>query len=181
MHPTGDDRTREFEDLVHAYYRPLYQFAYGLSRDEAEASDLTQQTFYIWAGKGHALRDPSKAKTWLFTTLHREFLKTRRHQKRFPHRSLDESRDDMPYPSPSLVEQLDSGAVLEALATLDEIFRAPLVLFYLGEHSYKEISDILSLPIGTVQSRISRGKEQLRGALAPGGRSSDGAAQVQRG
>ena len=55
------------------YYRPLYQFAFTLTRDEADACDLTQQTFYIWARKGHQLRDQSKVKTWLFTTLHREF------------------------------------------------------------------------------------------------------------
>jgi RNA polymerase sigma-70 factor (ECF subfamily) len=174
MHPTGDDKTWDFEDLVSAYYRPLYQFAYSLVHHEAEASDLTQQTFYIWARKGHTLRDPSKAKTWLFTTLHREFLKSRRHQRLFPHRTIDEADDDLPDPSPSTVEQLDSDAVLEALATLDEIHRAPLALFYLGEHSYKEISDILSVPIGTVQSRISRGKAQLRGVLTRGGTSNDG-------
>jgi RNA polymerase sigma-70 factor (ECF subfamily) len=56
------------------YYEPLYQFAFSLARDEADACDLTQQTFCIWAAKGHQLRDASKVKTWLFTTLHREFL-----------------------------------------------------------------------------------------------------------
>ncbi len=180
MHPTDDD-TRQFEDLVRAYYGRLYQFAYSLAHDEAEASDLTQQTFYIWAGKGHALRDPAKARTWLFTTLHREFLKTRRHEKRFPHRPLHDADDDLPDPSPSIVEQLDSGAVFDALATIDAIYRAPLVLFYLGEHSYKEIAEILSVPIGTVQSRISRGKELLRGALTRGGTSNEGTERVHRG
>ena len=181
MHLTSDNKTLMFEDLVNAYYRPLYQFAFSLAHQEAEASDLTQQTFCIWAGKGQALRDPSKAKTWLFTTLHREFLRTRRHQKLFPHRALDETNGDLPDPSPSTVEQLDSGTVLEALAGLEEIYRAPLALFYLGEHSYKEISDILSVPIGTVQSRISRGKTQLRDLLSRGGASRDGTERVSRG
>jgi RNA polymerase sigma-70 factor (ECF subfamily) len=181
MHPTNGDETWDFEELVNAYYRPLYQFAYSLAHDEAEASDLAQQTFAIWAGKGHTLRDPSKAKTWLFTTLHREFLKSRRHQKQFPHRTLDEAHDDLPDLSPSTIEQLDSGAVVDALATLDEIYRAPVALFYLGEHSYKEIADILSVPIGTVQSRISRGKEQLRSVLTRDRTSSEGTEQVHRG
>ena len=74
----------DFESLVNAHYRPLYQFAFSLAHSEAEACDLTQQTFYIWARKGHQLRDTSKVKTWLYTTLHREFLKTRRRQTRFP-------------------------------------------------------------------------------------------------
>jgi RNA polymerase sigma-70 factor (ECF subfamily) len=172
MHHT--DQARVFEDLVNAYYRSLYQFAYSLVHQEAEASDLTQQTFLIWARKRHTLRDPSKAKTWLFTTLYREFLKARRHEAVFPHRALDAADESLPNPSAATVERLDSAAVLEALATLDEIYRAPLELFYVGEHSYKEISDILSVPIGTVQSRISRGKAQLREALARAGRSDDG-------
>src|SRR5437899_5977150 len=78
----------DFESLVNRYYQPLYQFAFSLTHREAEAGDLTQQTFLVWATKGHQLRDPSKVKTWLFTTLHREFLKTRRRQSRFPHQEL---------------------------------------------------------------------------------------------
>ena len=70
----------DFESLVAAYYEPLYGFAFGLTRNEADACDLVQQTFSIWANKGHQLRDTSKVKTWLFTTLHREFLGARRKQ-----------------------------------------------------------------------------------------------------
>ena len=55
----------DFDSLVADYYRPLYQFAVTLTRDEADACDLTQQTFYIWANKGHQLREKSKVKTWL--------------------------------------------------------------------------------------------------------------------
>jgi RNA polymerase sigma-70 factor (ECF subfamily) len=80
-----------FEGLVDRYYQPLFQFAFSLARDEADACDLTQQTFCIWAAKGHTLRDASKAKTWLFTTLHREFLGIRRSQARFPHVELEEA------------------------------------------------------------------------------------------
>src|ERR1043166_8931387 len=91
----NDDSARysvslDFESLVARYYRSLYQFAFGLTRVEADACDLTQQTFYIWATKGHQLRDVTKVKTWLFTTLHREFLESRRRQKRFPHYELSQ-------------------------------------------------------------------------------------------
>jgi len=79
-----------FESVVATYYEPLYQFAFGLTRVEADACDLTQQTFYVWATKGHQLRDETKVKTWLFTTLHRAFLESRRRQTRFPHFELDE-------------------------------------------------------------------------------------------
>jgi len=63
----------DFESLVASYYRSLYQFAFSLTQAEADACDLTQQTFYVWATKGHQLRDASTVKSWLFTTLHREF------------------------------------------------------------------------------------------------------------
>jgi len=70
----------DFDSLVSLYYGPLYQFAYSLAGTPADASDLTQQTFYIWATKGQQLRDAARVKTWLFTTLYREFLRGRRRE-----------------------------------------------------------------------------------------------------
>src|SRR5215467_13019851 len=86
----------DFENLVACYYGSLYQFAFSLTQAEADACDLTQQTFYIWATKGHQLRDKSKVKSWLFTTLHREFLESRRKLTRFPHCELSELEGDLP-------------------------------------------------------------------------------------
>jgi RNA polymerase sigma factor (sigma-70 family) len=151
----------DFESLVASHYQPLYQFAFSLTRDEAEACDLTQQTFCIWAAKGHQLRDVSKVKTWLFTTLHREFLGTRRKQTRFPHVELDHASADLPVVPPANVNQLDVAQLLAALAQLDEIYRAPVALFYLQDHSYNEIAEILEIPLGTVKSRLTRGLARL--------------------
>src|ERR1700688_4898441 len=103
----------EFDSLVTRYYGPLYQFAFSLTRAESDACDLTQQTFYIWATKGQQLRDPSKVKTWLFTTLHREFLATRRRQDRFVHHELSDVDFELPAVSPNLINKLDSGEVLQ--------------------------------------------------------------------
>src|SRR6476661_4443934 len=80
----------DFESVVACYYEPLYQFAFSLTRTEADACDLTQQTFYVWATKGHQLRDISKVKTWLFTTLHRAFIQRRRKLSRYSHEALEE-------------------------------------------------------------------------------------------
>lgn len=160
----------EFESVVASFYEPLYQFAFSLTRAEADACDLTQQTFYVWATKGHQLRDPSKVKTWLFTTLHRAFLESRRRQVRFPHYELDEVPLDLPTLSPATVNQLDSAQVLQALAQVDEIYQAPVALFYLEDCSYKEIAEILDIPIGTVKSRMARGISQLQGILTHGER-----------
>ncbi len=159
---------QEFELLVSRYYSILYQFAFSLARNEDDACDLTQQAFYAWARKGHQLRDRSKVKTWLFTTLYREFLEKRRRQIRFPHYELSEADPDLPNVSPASVNELDSSTVLQSLAQLEETFQAPLALFYLEEHSYKEIADILGIPLGTVKSRISRGIAQLHRILTRG-------------
>src|SRR6476620_502306 len=108
MAPTNDNRSTQsvsldFESLVARYYSSLYKFAYSLTQAEADACDLTQQTFYVWATKGHQLRDQSKVKTWLFTTLHREFLESRRRHTRFPHYELSQVPLDLPTLSPATV------------------------------------------------------------------------------
>jgi RNA polymerase sigma-70 factor, ECF subfamily len=155
----------DFENLVTAHYGPLYQFAFSLTRDEAEACDLTQQTFCIWAAKGHQLRDVSKVKTWLFTTLHREFLGSRRRQTRFPHVELEYAAAELLSVSPATIYQLDSGQLLNALGQLDEIYRAAIMLFYLEDYTYNEIAEILGIPLGTVKSRLTRGLEKLHHLL----------------
>jgi RNA polymerase sigma-70 factor (ECF subfamily) len=156
----------DFESLVDRHYEPLYQFAFSLARDEADACDLTQQTFCIWAAKGHQLRDVSKVKTWLFTTLHREFLGARRKQTRFPQVELEQATPELPVISPASVNQLDAAQLLEALAELDEIYRAPVALFYLQDYSYNEIAEILEIPLGTVKSRLTRGLARLHQSLS---------------
>jgi DNA-directed RNA polymerase specialized sigma24 family protein len=67
----------------------------------------TQQTFYIWAAKGHQLQDRSKAKSWLYTTLHREFLAGQRRQHRFRHYELTEVSSELPSIDPALVNRLE--------------------------------------------------------------------------
>ena len=72
---------------------------------------------------------------------------------------------ELPPVLPEVVTSLDAAQAVEALQEVDEIYRAPLTLFYLENLSYKEIAETLELPIGTVMSRLSRGKEQLKKAL----------------
>ena len=158
--------TLDFESVVARHYEPLFRFAFSLTRSEADACDLTQQTFYIWATKGHQLQDPSKVKTWLFTTLHRQFLETRRRESRFPHHEIEGIEHELPHISPEAARKLDSSEVFDALTLVDAIYQAPVSLFYLEDCSYKEIAEILAVPIGTVKSRISRGIVQLQKILA---------------
>src|SRR5256886_6477533 len=154
----------DFQQLVDRQYAPLFRFALSLAKSEADAADLTQQTFFLWASKGDQLRDRSKARSWLFTALYREFLNRRRHEVRFPKVELDDVREQEMSILPN-VNAFDSATVLQGLREVDEPFRAPLTLFYLEQLSYQEIADMLEVPIGTVMSRLSRGKALLRQRL----------------
>ena len=156
----------DFTNLVANHYEPLYQFAFSLTRNEPDARDLTQQTFCIWAAKGHQLRDTSKVKTWLFTTLHREFLGIRRKLTRFPQVTLEDASVDLPVVPFSTVERFDVAQMLNALSQLDEIYQAPVALFYLQDYSYIEIAEILEIPLGTVKSRLARGLARLFQSLS---------------
>jgi len=160
--------TDQFEAIVCEHYESLFRFAMSLTRAESDAWDLTQQTFHVWATKGHQLSDISKVKAWLFTTLHREFLKARRKQTRFSHCHLEEVADELPVLSTEAAYQADCCEVLRALAKLDEVYQAAVALFYLDDCSYKDIALILDVPLGTVKSRIARGIVQLREILSDG-------------
>lgn len=149
-----------FEKIVEAFYPSLYRFALSLAKHEEEACDLTQETFRRFANKRHQLREISKAKTWLFTTLYREFLRGNKERNRFVPLVADESTLNA-----ELSTDPDAATAVQTLMKLDDVYRAPLVLFYLREHTYAEISEILGIPMGTVMSRISRGREILRQLL----------------
>jgi RNA polymerase sigma-70 factor (ECF subfamily) len=151
--------------LVEKFYMPLYRFGLSLTRKESDAGDLTQQTFYRWQTKGHQLRDAAKVKTWLFTTLYREFLAKKRHDRHFVDVEDDSVFVEPEHISPSFVDTLDAAIVQKALLALHDRYRAPVTLFYIQQHSYREIAEILEIPIGTVMSRISRGKAELRESL----------------
>lgn len=157
----------EVERLVNDHYEKLYRFAMSLARNEAEAADLTQQTYYILAEKGGQLRDLAKAKSWLFTTLYREFLKLRRHTSRHTDIESDEFRGAEFFTiDANAASRADASLVMNALGRVREVFRVPVALFYIDDLNYREIAEVLDVPIGTVMSRLSRGREELRVELA---------------
>ena len=95
--------------------------------------------------------------------MYRSFLGQRRRAERFPHLALDGVT--LPAIDSTVGEQLDAGTVSSALAQIEEPFRSVLTLFYLEDHSYREIAEILNIPVGTVMSRLSRGRKLLREQL----------------
>lgn len=156
----------DYEQAVSSFYEALYAFAYSLAGNENDACELTQETFARLLSKGGQVRDPSKLKSWLFTTLYRVFLGWKSRESRLPHIEISTIEHELPAVAPEIVDTLEHETVQETLLELDERYRVPLMLYYLEEHSYEEIAQLLEIPIGTVMSRLSRAKALMRQALA---------------
>lgn len=152
----------DYEEIVALYHEDLYRFAFSLARNADDASELTQEAYCRLLSKGGSLRDPSKVKSWLFTIIYRIFLTERRHEGRFPHVTLSVVEHELPALSASAVDKMDAAVVWSALTEIDEHHRTALTLFYLQDLSYREIAEMLNVPVGTIMSRLSRAKAALR-------------------
>ena len=158
----SDDRSiPTIHELVEQHYGLLYRFAYRLSGSAADAEDLTQQTVLVAHRKLEQLRDAAAARSWLCSILRNLFLKSVQHQATV-------ALDDLPEVSDAAdesVAEFDTEELQQVLLELPEEFRTPLILFYFEEFSYREIADEMEVPLGTVMSRLSRGREQLKAKL----------------
>jgi RNA polymerase sigma factor (sigma-70 family) len=156
----------DYEKIVALHHDDLYRFAYSLAGNADDACELTQESYYRLLSNERQLRDQTKIKAWLFTTLYRVFLGQKSRTIRFPHVTIASVESELPVLTPEMVNKMDGLLVMEALLEIDEHHRTPLVLFYLQSLSYREIAEILGVPIGTVMSRLSRSKVALRDHLA---------------
>jgi RNA polymerase sigma-70 factor (ECF subfamily) len=152
--------------LIDAHYETLYRYAYRLSGSAADAEDLTQETFGKALARLPQLREPERAKAWLFRILRNLYLHKVRDQKR--HRVLPlDAVGDLALRESAALPEIDPAQLQQALDELDETFRTPIILFYFEEFSYRDIAEQMELPIGTVMSRLARAKAHLRTRLAP--------------
>jgi RNA polymerase sigma-70 factor (ECF subfamily) len=160
-------------DLIDAHYEALYRYAYRLSGSAADAEDLTQEAFGKALARVGQLREPDRAKSWLFRILRNAYLHKARDDRRHRLVPLDAIGDLPAAAEPTELPDVDPGKLQLALDELDETFRTPLILFYFEEFSYKDIAEQMDLPIGTVMSRLARAKAHLRAKLL-NGRPADG-------
>ena len=156
----------DYEQAVNSFYEGLYRFAFSLAGNADDACELTQETFARLVAKGGQLRDRSKVKSWLFTTLYRIYLGWKRRETRHPHLEIASVEEELPPVTPDMVDKLENEALLQSLLELDERHRVPLTLHYFENHSYSEISELLDVPVGTIMSRLTRAKEMMRKLLA---------------
>jgi RNA polymerase sigma-70 factor, ECF subfamily len=156
----------DLQAIVSEYYAALYRFGLALAKNESEAADLTQETFLILAKHQKQIREPERIKAWLFTTLRREFLRKIRIHTAHPEVEFHREEHEIPAIESDSLRSIDARTALAALAKIEESYRSAVELFYLADLSYKEISATLGVPIGTVMSRLSRGKERLRRVMA---------------
>jgi RNA polymerase sigma-70 factor (ECF subfamily) len=167
-----DTQSDSFADLAMPLFDQLYNFAHWLTRDRDEAEDLVQET-YAKALKGFSsFRLGTNFRAWMYRILRNTFLTSRTGLKATMTHSLDSEDEPEPAaagdtPETIVIEHSNHQLVRSAIDELPVHFREVLLLCDLEEMSYQEIAETLSVPIGTVMSRLSRARKSLRDRLRP--------------
>ena len=167
-----DDRpSAGFEELATPLFDSLYNFASWLLKNKSNAEDLVQET-YLKALRSFASFQPgTNFRAWIFRILRNTFLSSRSTLDRRLTVQID-SEDDVPLlpatsttPESLLIERSLQNAVRDAIEQLPVTFREVLLLCDVEDASYREISEILSIPVGTVMSRLARARKAVRESL----------------
>jgi RNA polymerase sigma-70 factor, ECF subfamily len=152
--------------LAVAHHAAVYRYACRLCGCPTEAEDLTQQTFLIAQRKLHQLREAERACAWLLAVVRSCFLKSLRKARPLLIENVELVIDEESAKTP-VFDEIDREQLTAALAELPDEFRIVTLMFYFEELSYQEIAKELEIPIGTVMSRLSRAKRNLRKRLTP--------------
>lgn len=168
-----------FDYLVTYYHAGVYNLVYGILSDAADAADVTQEVFLRVFRGIRGFRGGSSLKTWLYRVSVRQALNHRRwcwrhHRQQISidaedeaHNSALELKDEEATPFEQLATREMQSTVRRALASVPPIFRSAVILRDLEGLSYEEIAEILEVSIGTVKSRILRGRRMLKEILDP--------------
>ena len=151
-----------FDGWVRQYHRLLFGIAYWWTGSRTEAEELTQEAFFQAYRSRSTLREIEAVKGWLVAILRNCYGQMNRRIRSRGEVPLDDMENE-PSGKPQLSP--DVLALHQSLAKLDDIHRLPVVMFYFHDLSYREISEALELPIGTVMSRLSRARKILHESL----------------
>jgi len=169
-----------FAELAMPYMSSLYSAALRMTRNPSDAEDLVQETYLRAYRAFETFRDGTNLKAWLYRILTNTFINQYRAAKRRPERADLDDVEDLylyrrlagngaslggPTPENEVLDRIPDDAVKEALESLPEQFRMAVLLADVEGFSYKEIAEIVDVPIGTVMSRLHRGRKLLQKRL----------------
>ena len=179
MNTITDDKINEFEKIAIVHLDQLYSVAYKMTLNAQDAEDLVQETYVKAYRSFHQFKADTNIKAWLYTILTNTFINIYRKKQRSPQTINNEEVNDwqinnidssnsfgLRSAETEVLESMSDETIKQAFMSLSQQYKMVIYFADIEGYSYKEISEILSLPLGTVMSRLHRARVKLRKLLS---------------